>query len=132
MLHACCFYRCLKIVCCMSAVYMRASQMYAACVHATQCSTLSLGWQVHLSCSHAQILGGSTHSAYVQNMVKISAAYTPHMSWLLTLCVPHACSIFVRVGLLARSQYLLTETLNLHLLEKKGTQWTEGNSHYLY
>ncbi len=76
---------------------MRASQMYAACVHATQCSTLCLGCQVHLSCSHAQILGGSTHSAYVQNMVKISAAYTPHMSWLLTLCVPHACSIFVRV-----------------------------------
>ena len=29
-------------------------------------------------------------------MVKISAAYTPHMSWLLTFCVSHACSIFVR------------------------------------
>ncbi len=76
---------------------MRALQMYAACVHATQCSTLCLECQMHLSCSHAQILGGSTHSAYVQNMVKISAAYTPHMSWLLTFCVPHACSIFVRV-----------------------------------
>ena len=63
-------------VCCMRAVSIDASQLCAASMHITSCSMLVL----YAVCTHTQIVACSTYSAYVQDMVQMSATCKPDVS----------------------------------------------------
>ena len=75
----------------MRAVSIDASQLRAACMHITGCSMPVL----YAVCTHAQILACSTYSAYVQDMVQMSATCKPHVSRLHSfMCATYVCAAF--------------------------------------